>query len=90
MNADEHGIVASGYVSFDHGEMAFAAVHFALIGDSAEFSEGRGKHAFGYAEDVSLVLQAVADELGHGQHFEAVLGAEVGEIGDAGHGFRRR
>src|SRR5271156_1675917 len=90
MDADEHGLVAQRLVgadvALDQREVALPAVDFALVGDSAELSVGRGQHAFGDAEDVALILQAVTDELGDGEHFEAVLGAELLEIGDARHG----
>jgi hypothetical protein len=89
MDANEHGIVAQGLVgtdvTSDQRKMALAAVDFALVGDDAEFSIGRGEHAFGDAENIALVLQAVTNELGHGEHLEAVLCTELLEVGDAGH-----
>ena len=90
MNADEDGLVAEGLVSadiaLDQRQMAFAAVDFALVGDDAELAVRRGQRAFCNAEDVALVLQAVTDELGDGEHFEPVLGAEFLQVGNAGHG----
>ena len=69
--------LVSADVAFDQRDVAFAAVDFALVGDDAEVAVGRGQYAFGDAEDVALVLQAVADEFGYGEHLEAVLGAEL-------------
>ena len=45
------------------------------------------RQRFGFARrDEALVSQAVADEVGDGDHPEAVVGAEVVELRDAGHG----
>jgi len=66
--------------------VALAAVDFALVGDHAEVTVGRRHFALGDADNVALVLQAVADEFGDGEHLHAMLGAELDEVGDAGHG----
>ena len=76
----------SAEVAFDQGDVAFAAVDFALVGDHAEVAVSGGDGGFGGAGDVALVLQAVADELGDGEHLHVVLGAELDEVGNARHG----
>ncbi len=57
----------------DQGEMAFAAVDFALVGDHAELAVAGLDAALAGADDVALVAQPVADQLGNGQDEEAVL-----------------
>src|SRR5262249_42992242 len=77
VDADEHGLIAYGVatanVAFYQREVAFAAVDFALVGDDPEFAVRSWQHAFGDAEDVAFILQAVADELGDGEHLQIVL-----------------
>ena len=86
VDADEDRVALGRDFSHDQGDMAFAAIDFAFVGDGAEFSVGSGEQTFSNAEDVALVLETVADELGDGEHFEAVFAAEAGEVGHAGHG----
>ncbi len=72
-------------VAFDEGHVAFAAVDFTLVGDHAELAEFCLDGGFAGADDVALVAEAVADELGDGEDLHAVLLAEGDEVGDAGH-----
>ena len=72
-------------VAADQGDVAFAAVDFALVGDHAELAVAGLDAGLAGADDVALVAQAVADELGDGEDLEAVLAAEGDEVGNAGH-----
>jgi len=72
-------------VAADEGDVAFAAVDFAFVGDHAELAVAGLDSGLAGADDVALVAEAVADELGDGEDLEAVLAAEGNEVGDAGH-----
>jgi len=72
-------------VATNQGDMTFAAVDLAFVGDHTEFAILSLNARFSSADDVALVAQAVADELGDGEDTETVLGAERNEVGDAGH-----
>ena len=67
------------------GDVAFAAVDFALVGDHAEFAVGGLDAGLTGAHDVALVAQAVADQLGDGKDAQFVFAAERNQVGDAGH-----
>jgi len=97
VDADQDGVgvfamVAVGVIgnvaeaAMDERDVAFAAVDFALVGDHAEVAVAGVDGALGGAGDVALVLQPVANEFGYGEHLEAVLGAELDQVWDAGHG----
>ena len=83
--AGMEGGAVGAEVAADEGDVAFAAVHFALVGDHAELAVAGLDAGLAGADDVALVAQAVADELGDGENLEAVLAAEGDEVGDAGH-----
>src|SRR5208283_2692108 len=72
-------------VAADERDVALAAVDLAFVSDHAEFAVAGLDAALAGANDVALVAQAVANELGDGEHLEAVLAAEGDEVGDAGH-----
>ena len=93
MDANQHRPGADGAVALvaaerpvDQGQVAFSAIHFALVGDHAEGTVTGVDHAFAGAGDVTLILQAIADQFGDGEHLKAVLVAELDQVGDAGHG----
>ena len=66
-------------------DMALASVHFALVGDHAELAVAGLDPGFAGAHDVALVAQAVANQLRHGEHLQAMLPAERDQVGDARH-----
>ena len=72
-------------VATNQGDMTFAAVDLAFVGDHTEFAIFSLNARFSGADDVALVAQAVADELGDGEDAETVLGTERDEVGDASH-----
>ena len=65
-------------VAADEGDVAFAAVDLALVGDHAELAVAGLDAGFAGADDVALVAQAVADELGDGENLEPVLAGRRG------------
>ena len=79
------GGATGAQVAAHERDVAFAAVDLALVGDHAEFAVAGLDAGFAGADDVALMAQAVADELGDGEDPEAVLGAERDEVGDARH-----
>ena len=72
-------------VAADEGDVALAAVDFAFVSDHAELAVAGLDAGLAGADDVALVAQAVADELGNGEDLEAVFAAEGDEVGDARH-----
>ena len=72
-------------VAADEGDVAFAAVDLAFVGDHAELAVFRLNAGFAGADDVALVAQAVADEFGDSENAQIVLGAERDQVGNAGH-----
>ena len=66
-------------------DVALAAVHFALVGDHAEFAMACLDAALAGADDIALVAQAVADQLGDGENLQTVFLAERNQVGNAGH-----
>ncbi len=77
--------IASRNVATDEGHVQFV-VGVIGVGDHAEISVARGEDGFGNATDVAFMLHAVANEVGDGQEFHAVLAAEFDELRDARHG----
>jgi len=61
-------------------------VDVAGVGDHAEVAVAGGENSFGDAADVALVLHAVANQVGNGQHLQIVLLTEFMELRHAGHG----
>ena len=53
--------------------------------EGAEFCRDGGAFVGADAFDEALALEAVLDDLGDAAHFDGVLGAELFEVGDAGH-----
>src|ERR1700760_323466 len=86
MHTHQNRLISAGNVTADQGEMAFSAIHFALVSDHAKFTIRGRDDALRYAIDVALVLQPVANKLGDREHLHAVFFAEFNEIGNAGHG----
>ena len=80
------GMAVRAEVAADEGDVAFAALDLAFVGDHAEFAVAGLDAGLAGANDGALVAEAVADELGDGEDAEAVLAAERDEVGDAGHG----
>src|SRR5271157_2529460 len=78
--------VSASDVTADQGHVGFAAVHFALIGDQAEFSVLGFDHRLAHTMHVALMLHAVADQLRHGEHFHFMRAAELNQVRHAGHG----
>ena len=83
--AGMEGGAVGAEVAANEGDVALATLDLAFVGDHAELAVAGLDAGFAGADDVALVAQAVADELGDGDHFEAVLPAERDEVGDAGH-----
>ena len=75
MHAHQDALLA-GHVAADQRQVVLG-VEVAGVGDGAELAELRLHAAFGHAPDELLVFHAVADELRHGDHLEAVAGAEL-------------
>src|ERR1700683_2739111 len=71
---------------FAQGRMRSAAAHFALISNQAELAVARPNQRFADPMHVTLMLHAIANEFGHGQHLHVVRFAELDEVGDARHG----
>src|SRR5438105_685508 len=61
-------------------------VHVTRIGNHFEFAEARGQSRFRHATHVALVLHAVANQVRHRQHFDAMFLAKFDELRHAGHG----
>ena len=61
-------------VAADQRDVAFAAVHFALVSDHAELAIARLDAALAGADNVALVAQPVADQLGHGENQQLMSG----------------
>lgn len=80
------GVTVGAEVAANEGDVAFAALDLALVGDHAEFAVA-GLHAgLTGANDIALVAEAIANELGDGEDAEAMLATEGDEVGDASHG----
>ena len=79
------GVHVGAEVAADERDVALAALDLAFVGDHAEFAVAGLDAGLAGAEDVALIAEAVADELGDGENAEAVLLAEGDEVGDAGH-----
>ena len=86
MDAGEHGLVDVGDLAKDHGDVRLRTAYLVLVGDHAEVTVLGGDDGLGNAADVAFVLEAVADELGDGEHFELMLVAEANKVRDTGHG----
>ena len=56
------------------------------VGDAAEFAELRGQAALAHPADLPLMAQAEADQLGHRDHLQSMVAAELLELRHAGHG----
>src|SRR5208337_2365994 len=72
-------------VAADEGDVALAAVDFAFVGDHSELAVAGLDAGLAGADDVALVAEAVTDELGDGEDFEAMFATKGDEVGDAGH-----
>ncbi len=72
-------------IATDERDVAFTTLHFALVGNHAELAVARLDAGLAGADDVALVAQAVADQLGDGEDSEAVFAAKGDEVGNAGH-----
>ncbi len=79
------GGAAGAQVAANEGDVAFAAVDLALVGDHAEFAVFGLNAGFAGPDDVALVAEAVANELGNGEDAQTMFGAERNKVGDAGH-----
>src|SRR4029079_9565515 len=64
----------------------YLPIAIAAIGDGAELPEFGLNATLGLAVDIALVLQAVADQLGHRDHLEAVGAAELRQLWHPRHG----
>ncbi len=84
LDAGESGLVMLR-IAEQEGDVGFV-IAFAEIGDHAEGGPGGGEERRGNALDVAFVTHAIADEVGDGEHFEAMAAAEFEQLGDAGHG----
>ena len=60
------GVAVGTEVAADEGDVAFAALDLALVGDHAEFAVTSLNAGLAGADDGALVAEAVADELGDG------------------------
>ena len=78
--------VVAADVSAKQCHVRIAAVHFAFVGDQAEFSVLGFDQRLAYTMHVALMLHAVADQLRHREHFHFVGAAEFDQVGHAGHG----
>src|SRR5208337_3408368 len=72
-------------VAADEGDVALAAVDFAFVGDHSELAVAGLDAGLAGAYDVALVAEAVTDELGDGEDFEAMFATKGDEVRDAGH-----
>ena len=84
MDPHEHVLLVVD-IAADHGDMLFA-VEERLVDIAGEIAPLRGDARLGHELDQLLVLTPVADERGDGDEQKAMGGAELDEIGDAGHG----
>src|SRR5579884_3855321 len=84
VHANEY-VLFAGDLSVDEYEMGFVIepVH---IADGLKFAPGSANAPCCFTFDETFSLQAVANEVGYGDHLEAVAGAEGDEFGHAGHG----
>ena len=76
VDADRHGLVG-GHIAEDKRDVRFAAVDFVFIGDHAELAVNCREGSLGDAVEIALMLQAVADKVGDGDHDQAVEFAEA-------------
>ena len=79
------GVAVGAEVAADEGDVAFATLDLALVGDHAELAVAGLDAGFAGADDVALVAETVTNELGDGDHAEAVLAAKRDEVRNAGH-----
>ena len=73
-------------VTANQRDMGFAAIHFAFVRDQPKFAVTRGHERLSDPVDVTLVLHAVTDQLGYGQHFQTVGPAKVDQVRNPRHG----
>src|SRR5262249_20170250 len=84
MHAHQHSFGSCHFSA--HQRQVILGVEIAGVSDSAKLSVFGLHAAFGYAPHELLVLEAIADDLGHRDHFQAVADAEVLQLRDARHG----
>ena len=58
---------------------------FARVGDGAKRTEFGFQESFAEPVHVALILEPVANDVGHRDHLQAVFGAELFQLRDAGH-----
>src|SRR5260370_10956958 len=84
MHAHQH-VFAPGDLAVNQRQ-----VHFrddgAGVDDALEIAELGAQATLRLAADDTLILQAIADQVGHRDHLEFVLEAELAKLRDAGHG----
>ncbi len=60
-------------------------VHIAGIRDHPKIAKRGGQNGFREAAHVALMLHPVANQLGHGEHFQVVFAAKFNQLRHAGH-----
>ena len=84
MHPNQHLFVIRN-IAADQREVRLGA-DLACVENGAEFAEFSGDASCGAAVNVAFMPQAVADQVGHRDHFEAVLRAEFPKLRHARHG----
>src|ERR1035438_10174223 len=83
MHADQNAFLVRNFTAYQGQVML--RVDVAGVGNGAEFSERGLDAAFCDAMHEAFGLEAVADEVGHGDHLEMVAGAKVDQLRYPGH-----
>src|SRR6202030_601971 len=78
--------VATADIASNERHVGITTVHFALVGDQAEFSVLGFDHRLAYTMHVALMIHPVTDQLRNREHFHFMGAAELDEVGHARHG----
>src|SRR5207249_11507344 len=86
MHAYQYRVVALIDFAANQSEMGITAIYLAFIGNHSEFAMLGVHQGLAHPMYIPLVLHAIANQFGNGEHLHSMLITELDQVGHASHG----